>query len=430
MFPLPMALLSLLGCDASSDAPAPSVPCGEGDISDTPRLHTLIVGVDDFRYLGPSRDLRFAEADARAFAAQLRSSGGELITEPPRLLLGQDASLSGLRDALEELKACTTYRDTVLLFFSSHGLVSESGEGYLMAWDSDLRAGLGPEVALPMAEVKAALELADPQHVLLFTDACHAGAMASAGQKAGVISPIHDAVLALETAAPSFFNLASSNHSQTSEEDARWCGGHGAFTCALLEALGGQGDRNQDGWVSLGELAADIPERVYRMTDQRQLPQYAGSFDTELTLFSIPEASTPPVGVLDPPPGETRSTTPRPPPRSPLVTGACLGALSSSPQTRAALEAAARELRGARGERLSLDCTQTTTSTSIGEEPSVYATLSLRALDPGGGVVAVTGARRGPARALLDQPPAVLQDLLLTELLPSQLTQLRAQLGL
>ena len=83
---------------------------------------------------------------------------------------------------------------------------------------------------------------------------------------------------------PGVFRLLASRADERSFEDARWGGGHGAFTHFLLEALKGKADRDEDGFVRAGELLNYISEVVPEETRALQHPRMTGSFDPRLPL--------------------------------------------------------------------------------------------------------------------------------------------------
>jgi uncharacterized caspase-like protein len=72
--------------------------------------------------------------------------------------------------------------------------------------------------------------------------------------------------------------LTSSSGAEVSREDPAW--GHGAFTQALLEALGSPADTNRDELVSVDELMGYLAQRVPALTGGMQTPgieaRYAG----------------------------------------------------------------------------------------------------------------------------------------------------------
>jgi len=79
--------------------------------------------------------------------------------------------------------------------------------------------------------------------------------------------------------------LTSSSASQASREGRRWASG--AFTKAVLEALGGDGDadENHDGLIGATELARWVDRRVRNLTGGAQSPAMEVRFDG--TLFGI-----------------------------------------------------------------------------------------------------------------------------------------------
>jgi len=67
--------------------------------------------------------------------------------------------------------------------------------------------------------------------------------------------------------------LTSSDVSEISEEGANWGGGHGVFTWALLEGLGGAADANHDKVITTGELFDFVSNKVRQETNSRQNPR-------------------------------------------------------------------------------------------------------------------------------------------------------------
>ncbi len=78
--------------------------------------------------------------------------------------------------------------------------------------------------------------------------------------------------LRAELALPNVTVLTSSGGTEPSREDAAWGGGHGAFTYALLEALGTVADGNRDGLVGVTELTGYLARRVPALTGGKQTP--------------------------------------------------------------------------------------------------------------------------------------------------------------
>ena len=168
-----------------------------------------------------------------------------------------------MRDAMAKGQG----RDLAVVEFSGHGAVVD-GRLYLLPYDVDTRtAARVRSSALSAEELRDELaELGKLGRVLVLLDACHAGAVAADGSAL----PADAGLLKAALAASNVTVLTSSSGTETSREDAAW--GHGAFTQALLEALGSAADTNHDGLVSVDELMAYLARRVPALTDGRQTP--------------------------------------------------------------------------------------------------------------------------------------------------------------
>ena len=112
--------------------------------------------------------------------------------------------------------------------------------------------------------------------MLVLLDACYSGVAALDGSAATAESRTLTAALA----AANITVLTSSSASQASREDPRWR--NGAFTEAVLEALGGEADENKDGLVGATELAHYVDRRVRNFTNGAQSPAMEVRYDGSL----------------------------------------------------------------------------------------------------------------------------------------------------
>jgi len=243
----------------------------------------LVVGVDRFASWRVP-ELAYAVSDAEHFrAALIDNGGGAFSPDDIVLLVDEAATVDTVGSRVQALLADAGDDDVVVLFFSSHGYVVD-GRGYLYMHDTttDTLA----ESGLSVADLDAWIAASHARHVLLFTDACHAAAVGTLRDGGGLPQDNgFNAVLdSLERSEGSFFNLASSLVQQKSYESWDYCGGGGAFTCALTEALGGAGDLDGDGQVDLAELSTWVQGRVMALTDNLQTPEAKGDYDPELVL--------------------------------------------------------------------------------------------------------------------------------------------------
>lgn len=275
LFPIALAAATLTPSRAMAKDPDEDV-----------QIRALVVGISDFQNFSKEQDLRYAEADAKLFADTLTTSlSGAVRNRDIHLLLGKAATRQAVLTELDEVLGEADDNDVVILYFSTHGML-DNGQGYLATWDTQPNERL-PFTALPMRNIELEVGQTRAQHVLIFTDACHSAAMGYTGGKGAPVNEINQAIGSMAQAGPSFFNMASSLVRQESLEGPEYCGGHGAFTCQLSNALKGRADMNKDGLVTLAELSVRVPAMVYNITDQKQYPEVKGSYDQSMILSVV-----------------------------------------------------------------------------------------------------------------------------------------------
>lgn len=223
----------------------------------------VIIGVEN--YEDPNiTDLRYSVDDARAFYQVLVDpKRGGFQPEHVRLLTddAEDPMLRPTRlnvlDTLNNWLRQTTERDTVLFYFSGHGIADKYGRNYLVAMDSKLN--LLEDSAIPMERVNEVLD--DPERirarkVVAILDSCHSGARAGSKgdtEKGQVLDPFF-------TEADGRLTLASCGVEEQSFEDEEI--GHGVFTHYLIQGMEGAGDNDQDGIITATELSTYVQSEV------------------------------------------------------------------------------------------------------------------------------------------------------------------------
>jgi hypothetical protein len=183
----------------------------------------LIVGINSYDH---ARNLHSCVADAEAMAKVLaRHKDGEKNFDCIELLdqmrNGSPVTRAGLRRAIMDLFA---YDGDVLLYFSGHGFLSETG-GVLCTPD-----GTPDDWGLPMEEVFGLALRSPARQVLLLLDCCHGGNIAT--------PPAFNSTAGVNPLAMLRENMTVIAASRE-RESAIEAGGHGLFTQALLDALDG-----------------------------------------------------------------------------------------------------------------------------------------------------------------------------------------------
>ena len=235
------------------------------------RLHLLSVGVGTYEQ-DDHLHLKFAEQDAKVFASAITTTQEPLYTVEARSLLNQDANKKGIMTTLASIgrhMEAGGDNDLAVVFFSGHGAMVGANKLYLLPYDADVREDASLRAsAISVDELRdALLELAKHGRVLVLLDACHSGATTISGEK---LTNNQDALKGA-LAAANITVLTSSSGSEFSLEDPKW--GHGAFTRALLDALGDpMADPSKIGLISSNSLADYMRQHVPDLTDQQQTP--------------------------------------------------------------------------------------------------------------------------------------------------------------
>lgn len=234
----------------------------------------LVVGIDRFddtRW----RRLRFPKADAVSMADVLRDPERGAFDEVEVLVGGP--TRGELRDALRRLAGRSRdERDTVVVYFSSHGTLARDALGrlrrYLVARDT-LTADV-PGTGLSMDDIKADFDRIRSRRKVLVLATCHSGGGKSllpddiqaelAGTKAGFF------VRPLEEVSRASMVLSASDWGETAGEDEKL--GSDIYTHFLIEAVRNGADRNGDGAVTASEAHDYARRMTYEYTAGRQRP--------------------------------------------------------------------------------------------------------------------------------------------------------------
>jgi Caspase domain/WD domain, G-beta repeat len=246
-----------------------------GGVDIRPKLYVLAIGVSDYQHTEIG-SLDYADDDARAFAAffnEQKGSPSSIYADvQTKVLLDSDATKEHILDGLEWLEKETTSRDVAMLFFAGHGVDDRNGNFFFLPATADPNALKRTGVA--HGDVQTTVQSVAGK-IIVFMDACHAGGLmkpitATRGNPLPEIAPVVNELISAENGAIVF---CSTTNRQKALEDAQW--GHGAFTKALLEGLGGQAVAPGTKKVTVKTLDAFVAERVKTLTNRQQTPTTA-----------------------------------------------------------------------------------------------------------------------------------------------------------
>ncbi len=180
------------------------------------------------------------------------------------MLLNDKAGQGNILDGLEWLHDNAKQRDTVLTFLAGHGIQDKRGNYYFVPYDGN--ANRLRRTAVRWVEFQE-LFINIPSNVIMMTDTCQAGAVTGGNAK---LIDLTETLREMKMAESNVIVMAASTAARQSQERPEW--GHGAFTKALLDGLGGLADANNDRTVDMKEIDRYVARRVRELTDGEQTP--------------------------------------------------------------------------------------------------------------------------------------------------------------
>ena len=238
--------------------------------------YALVVGIDDYQALGK---LKTCRADAKALAKVLAERCG--FPQDNIVLLTDDQkerrnvpTWGTLKAAIKQMATLPEKDDTVLIFFSGHG-ITVKGKGYLVPQDGDATGGVA------LSWLKGQLKQCKAKTKFLILDACHAG---SAAKGVGSIAPD------LAKIGGGVVMMLSSKAGQVSYPDEK--SGHSVFSRYLIDGLSGAADADKNKTITHAELFAYVKKNVTKWcfkTRKTQTPVLFGQAARPLALAKVIE---------------------------------------------------------------------------------------------------------------------------------------------
>jgi len=261
------------------------------------RKFAVIIGVSRYQFHDAGlNDLQYADADSRAIRDfLLQPNGGGFKASDIVYMENSGATSDAVRDALMRLLPKAAPNDLIFIYIASHGSPDPFEPQKLYFLMNDSKVANLPKTGFGMFEIQELLDhVVRAQRVVVFLDACHSAGVAGTKIVTG---------RQLEHLENNVFNLyasklyrdtgravlTSSDVNEISEEGPNWGGGHGVFTWALLEGLGGAADANRDHVVTAGELFDHVSNRVRQETNSRQNPRALSGTSKDFPLALVPK---------------------------------------------------------------------------------------------------------------------------------------------
>lgn len=248
----------------------------------------VFVGVSN--YYDKSLNLTYADRDALALHGFFTQQfANKIPSDHFKILTNEQATRGHILRALAEVLGRAQPEDLVLLSFALHGIPDTTGQDlYFLAFDSD--SNHPEDRGLSQEDLYKAIRRSKARKIVLFLDACHAGAFGSSptllASRSANTTEINRMLLALGQVQDGIAVFSSSSAAERSQEDSKFCEGHGAFTCALLVGLQGAADTDGNGLVQIRELYDYTYREVTRLTAGQQHPAIEGRYDNGLPIAS------------------------------------------------------------------------------------------------------------------------------------------------
>ena len=250
------------------------------------QTYALLIGINNYRPYPETPGmppLNYAESDARRMAQVLRDPSRSPVNKV-RILLDTDATKTAIEAELRDLAKRMQLGDTLLVYYSGHGMPTSSGQASMMPADAKTN---DEETWLPLETIQALVKRHSQNRgrLILIVDACFSGRSQPGSRSFAIEGRRDNPQVVSPTQAGSDVILASSADTQPSWEDQELEGG--VFTAYLLEAMRGAADFDGDGLVTVQEAFQYLSTKVEEFSTRKgnqQTPKLYGPGDFLLTL--------------------------------------------------------------------------------------------------------------------------------------------------
>ena len=257
------------------------IPAIAQQTSQPPRTWAVVVGISKYQKLPGGQQLQFADRDAALISDAIQKRG--VSPQNVKLLTGVEATSAAIKSAIGNwLARSVSETDTVLIFFSGHGLFErEFGESYLLGYDSDPKDPFA--TALSVTELGQALSRrVRSRRVLVIADAVRRDFFDPESDPNSSKS-FQQAFDQLAATRSGLAAIIGSGTGEFSREGQRW-GGHGVFAKHLTDVLMDGTSQSSDLASAAEQLFELLKGRVAEDTSGKQRPWKSGTAIAQGTL--------------------------------------------------------------------------------------------------------------------------------------------------
>lgn len=272
---LPTETVSATAPAARAPQPGPRITSDVDRVPSSRRAmlknaYALVIGVESYREKLPKAD--YAAKDAKLMGEYLTAVLG-YPEENVVVRTDDKASLTDFIKYVENWLPNNVERDgKVFVYFSGHGAPNpKTGNAYLVPYDGD--PTFIESTGYPVERLYAALDKLPTDNVSVVIDSCFSGAGGRSVLAKGA-RPLVQVLAVTKGTKASVLSAGASDQISNAYDEK----GHGLLTYFLLKALGGEGDLNKDGDVTLAEAHEYARPHVQRIArklyNNEQTPQF------------------------------------------------------------------------------------------------------------------------------------------------------------
>ena len=256
------------------------------------RYRALLIG--NSTYPADEHNLQTLKGPVKDIAAlnrALADPGTGLFDDADVTLLPEATSTRAIR-AMGRFFSTATRDDVLLVYFSGHGKLDQSGRLHLCMQDTDSTDLLS--TAVSSTRINEFADASRARNVVVVLDCCHAGAFRGGD-------------LGKAVAGPGRYVLTSCRGTQLAN-DATVENGTSFFTQHLVDGLlDAAADQDQDGYVTFSDLYAYVDRRLREAGKQIPQRRVDGDGDLPLAKRRVREAAQ--ATAMAQPPGHPATTT-------------------------------------------------------------------------------------------------------------------------
>lgn len=243
-----------------------------------PDMYVLAVGVSDYQ----TKSIRLVSpsADARSIANAFKDISGSLYGNcHAEVLTDGAATREGILRKFKELSARIKNTDTVILYFSGHG-ITRKGNYYFLPHDAKLDDLGGTSISVDHIENFIAGQYGNK--VAVFLDTCQSGSVTGRLSQLAMAKSVEEQVIIAQLARQRGMLVFTAAGGSSDAYDVKGLG-NSIFTYCLIDALKNRRDRIRDdkNLITITKLMAEVKAMVpgvsKKYLSEEQLPDFWGS---------------------------------------------------------------------------------------------------------------------------------------------------------